>query len=372
MRYYILAGEASGDLHGANLIKAIKQLDKEAEFRVWGGDLMEKEGAFNVNHIKERAFMGFAEVIKNLFKIRGFLSAAKQDILAYKPDRLIFIDYPGFNLRIAEWAHLQGFKTHYYISPKVWAWNTKRALKIKRIIDYLYVIFPFEVDFYKTYDYKVFYVGNPLVDAIEQFKPIENFKKNALNTDKPILALLPGSRKQEIDDILPVMLESVEKYAKDYTPILAVAPNFENSYFDKFEKIGLVQLLRDNTYNLLKVSDVAIVTSGTATLETALFKVPQVVCYKTGRFNFAIAKMVIKVKFISLVNLVAGKEIVKELIQNDLNARGLQHELEKVMLGQGREDQLKNYSELIELVGGAGASERVGRMVVDEGRINIS
>jgi len=366
MRYYIIAGEASGDLHGANLIKAIKKLDKAAEFRVWGGDLMELEGAENVNHIKERAFMGFAEVIKNLFKIKTFIKEAKKDILNFCPDRLIFIDYPGFNLRIAEWAKKEGFKTHYYISPKVWAWNTKRAWKIKRIIDYLYVIFPFEVDFYKTYDYKVYYVGNPLVDAIEQFKPTENFKKNVLNTDKPIIALLPGSRKQEIDDILPVMLESVEKFAKDYTPILAIAPNFETTYFDKFEKIGLVQLLRDNTYNLLKVSDVAIVTSGTATLETALFKIPQVVCYKTGRFNFAIAKMVIKVKFISLVNLVAGKEIVKELIQNELNARGLQHELEKVIEGQGREHQLKNYSELIELVGGSGASERVAKLVFEQ------
>lgn len=366
MRYYIIAGEASGDLHGANLIKAIKQLDKEAEFRIWGGDLMEKEGAFNVNHIKERAFMGFAEVIKNLFKIKAFLKIAKDDILAYKPDRLLFIDYPGFNLRIAEWAHLQGFKTHYYISPKVWAWNTKRALKIKRIIDYLYVIFPFEVDFYKTYHYKVYYVGNPLVDAIEQFKPMENFKTGVLKADKPIIALLPGSRRQEIDDILPVMLESVRKYAKDYTPVLAVAPNFDNTYFDKFENIGLVQLLRENTYNLLKVSEVAIVTSGTATLETALFKVPQVVCYKTGRFNFAIAKLLIKVKFISLVNLVAGKEIVKELIQKDLNVIQLQQELDKVMLGKGRDEQLKNYSELIQLVGGAGASERVAKLVFEQ------
>lgn len=366
MRYYIIAGEASGDLHGANLIKAIKKLDTTAEFRIWGGDLMELEGAVNINHIKERAFMGFAEVIKNLFKIRTLINEAKKDIINYHPDRLIFIDYPGFNLRIAEWAKKEGFKTHYYISPKVWAWNTKRAWKIKRIIDYLYVIFPFEVDFYKTFDYKVYYVGNPLVDAIEQFEPMGNFKKDTLKTDKPVIALLPGSRKQEIDDILPVMLESIEKYAIDYTPILAVAPNFETTFFNKFKNIGLVQLLKDNTYNLLKVSEAAIVTSGTATLETALFKVPQVVCYKTGRFNFAIAKMVIKVKFISLVNLVAGKEIVRELIQENLNINQLQSELQNILTEPKRDLQLQEYKKLKTLVGESGASERVAKLVFEQ------
>lgn len=367
MKYYIISGEASGDLHGANLIRAIKQRDTQAEFRVWGGDLMEAEGAVNVNHIKERAFMGFVEVIKNIFTIRNFIALAKKDILEYKPDRLIFIDYPGFNLRIAEWAHDQGFKTHYYISPKVWAWNTKRALKIKRIIDHLYVIFPFEVDFYKQFDYKVHYVGNPLVDAIEAFEPDAEFKSKTLLGDKPVLALLPGSRIQEIDTILPVMLDSIEPYLEKYTIALAVAPNFNLSYFSKFEKTKLVKFVVGNTYNLLSISDAALVTSGTATLETALLNIPQVVCYKTSPLNYAIAKRVIKVKFISLVNLIMGREISKELIQDELTVETIQTELNNILNEPGRSEVFKNYKELKAIVGGAGASGRVAELIVNAG-----
>jgi lipid-A-disaccharide synthase len=365
LKYYILCGEASGDLHGANLIKAIKQLDSNAEFRVWGGDLMQAEGAVNVNHIKERAFMGFVEVIKNLFTIKQFISIAKTDILEYKPDRLVFIDYPGFNLRIAEWAHNLGFKTHYYISPKVWAWNTKRALKIKRIIDYLYVIFPFEVDFYKRYDYNVHYVGNPLVDAIEDFKADENFKANNNLNTKPVIALLPGSRVQEINNILPVMLDSIESYKEKYTIALAVAPNFNLAFFDKFEKAKGLKFVVGNTYNLLKNCEAALVTSGTATLETALLKSPQVVCYKTSNLNAAIAKMVIKVKFISLVNLIMNREIVKELLQDDLSVSNIQAELNKILNEPGRSKLLKNYDELKTIVGGSGASMRVAKLIVN-------
>lgn len=367
MKYYIISGEASGDLHGANLMKAIKKLDTGAEFRVWGGDLMEAEGAVNVNHIKERAFMGFVEVIKNIFKIRSFIALAKNDISEYKPDRLIFIDYPGFNLRIAEWAHQQGFKTHYYISPKVWAWNTKRALKIKQIIDHLYVIFTFEVDFYKQFDYTVHYVGNPLADAIEEFKPDPEFKNVNHLDHKPVLALLPGSRIQEIDTILPVMLDSVEPYLGKYTIALAVAPNFNLSYFTKFEKTKQVKFVVGNTYNLLTISDAALVTSGTATLETALLNVPQVVCYKTSSLNYAIAKRVIKVKFISLVNLIMGREISKELIQNDLTVKNIQVELNKILTEPGRSEVFKNYKELKAIVGGSGASGRVAELIVNAG-----
>jgi lipid-A-disaccharide synthase len=365
LKYYILCGEASGDLHGANLMKAIKQLDSNAEFRVWGGDLMEAEGAVNVNHIKERAFMGFVEVIKNLFKIKQFISLAKNDILKYKPDRLVFIDYPGFNLRMAEWAHNLGFKTHYYISPKVWAWNTKRALKIKRIIDYLYVIFPFEVDFYKRYDYDVHYVGNPLVDAIEDFKPDENFKANNHLNTKPVIALLPGSRIQEINNILPVMLDSIESFKEKYDIALAVAPNFNLSFFDKFEKAKGLKFIVGNTYNLLKNCEASLVTSGTATLETALLKAPQVVCYKTSNLNATIAKMVIKVKFISLVNLIMNREIVKELLQDNLSVSKVQTELNKILIEPGRSQLLQNYNELKTIVGGSGASMRVAKLIVN-------
>ena len=367
MKYYIICGEASGDLHGANLIKAIKTLDNDAEFRVWGGDLMEAEGAVNVNHIKERAFMGFVEVIKNLFTIKKFIARAKTDISEYKPDRLIFIDYPGFNLRIAEWAHEQGLETHYYISPKVWAWNTKRALKIKRIIDHLYVIFPFEVDFYKQYHYKVHYVGNPLADAIEEFEPDAGFEtRNGLN-DKPVIALLPGSRKQEINSILPLMLESMKLYKEKFTIALAVAPNFDTAYFNTFKNMEGIKFIVGDTYNLLSVSKAALVTSGTATLETAILNIPQVVCYKTSALNYAIAKQVIKVKFISLVNLIMGREIIKELIQNNLTVKNIGAELDRILNEPGRSEVLNNYKELKSLVGGSGASQKVAELVVKAG-----
>jgi lipid-A-disaccharide synthase len=366
MKYYIIAGEASGDLHGANLIKAIKQIDAEAEFRVWGGDLMEAEKTVtNINHIKERAFMGFVEVLKNIFTIKKFIRFAKQDIVEYKPDRLIFIDYPGFNLRIAAWAHENGFKTHYYISPKVWAWNTKRALKIKRIIDYMYVIFPFEVNFYKNYNYQVHYVGNPLSDAIEQFVPNQTFKSENKLNEKPIIALLPGSRKQEIDNILPVMLQGIESFKTDYQIVLAVAPNFDTRYFEQFEKMKGVRLVIGNTYNLLSVSTAAIVTSGTATLETALLNIPQVVCYKTSALNYSLAKRLIKIPFISLVNLIADKEIVKELIQNEFNQTRIQLELKLILDEPGRSEMLKNYKELRTIVGPAGASKRTAELIIN-------
>lgn len=365
MRYYIIAGEASGDLHGANLIKALRKRDEAAEFRVWGGNLMEAEGVYNVCHIRERAFMGFVEVIKNLFKIRTFLQLAKRDILAFKPHKLIFIDYPGFNLRIADWAFRQGFETHYYISPKVWAWNTARAGKIKKIIARMYVILPFEVDFYAGFDYKVYYVGNPLMDAIAAFKPDPLFAQQIAKEGLPAIALLPGSRKQEIDSILPVMLGAIEPYKKSHRILLAIAPDFDLAYYQKFNLQG-IQCIAGKTYDLLVNSRAALVTSGTATLETALLHIPQVVCYKTGALNYRIARMVIKIRFISLVNLIAGKEVVKELIQDNLNVEKIQHELNRILSGEARNHQLKEYENLSKRIGPAGASDRVAEWVVKD------
>jgi lipid-A-disaccharide synthase len=365
MRYYIICGEVSGDLHGASLMHALKKLDSNTEFRFWGGDKMEAEGGTNVNHIQKRAFMGFTEVIKNLFTIKRFIIEAQDDIASYKPDRLVFIDYPGFNLRIANWAHKNGFITHYYISPKVWAWNTKRALKIKETISHLYAILPFEVDFYKRFNYPVHYVGNPLMDAITTFTPNPNFRaKHGLNS-KPIIALLPGSRTQELKWILPEMLKSIDPFLNDYQVVLAVAPGFKPNDYLNFEHINRVKLIEDGTYNILSESTAALVTSGTATLETALLNVPQVVCYKTGKLNYLIGKQVIKVPFISLVNLIAGKEIVKELIQNQLNSAQIQGELKNILDGNGRLEMLENYKNLQELVGPPGASQRTAQLIIE-------
>ncbi|NUM32500.1 MAG: lipid-A-disaccharide synthase [Bacteroidetes bacterium] len=364
MKYYIISGEVSGDLHGANLIKSIKKIDENAQFRVWGGDMMQNEGAVNVVHIKERAFMGFVEVFLNFFKIIKLIKLAKNDILKYQPDRLIFIDYPGFNLKIAAWANKKGFTTHYYISPKIWAWNTKRALKIKKIITKMYVILPFEKHFYKTFDYNVTYVGNPLIDEIENFIPYSDFLiKNNIG-QKPIIALLPGSRRQEINLILPIMLNSVINYSDQYCIVLAVAQGYDFSYFDKFKNIEKVILIKDNTYNLLKNSYAAIVTSGTAALETAIFNVPQVVCYKTSFLNAFIAKFVLKVDFISLVNLIMNREVVKELLQNDLNEMNLKIEIDKILDTTNRNEILKSYKELKLIVGGSGASAKTAECIV--------
>lgn len=364
MRYYIISGEVSGDLHGANLIKSIKKIDKEAKFRVWGGDLMQNEGATNVIHIKERAIMGIVEVLLNLFKIIKLLKLAKSDILSYNPDRLIFIDYPGFNLKIAEWAHKAGFETHYYISPKIWAWNTKRALKIKKIITRMYVILPFEKQFYKTFDYDVSYVGNPLIDEIENFKADNNFLQKHNLGSKPIIAILPGSRRQEINLILPIMLNSIIPYSEKYEILLAVAPGYDFSYFAKFKNIEKVKLIKDNTYNILKNSFSAIVTSGTAALETAIFNVPQVVCYKTSFLNAFIAGFVLKVEYLSLVNLIMEKEVVKELLQKDLTIENLKIEIDKMLDISHRDEVLKSYIKLREIVGGSGASDKTAECIV--------
>lgn len=365
MKYYLVAGERSGDLHGANLIKGIKENDLQSEFRGWGGDMMQNGGMQLVTHYKDTAFMGFLEVALNIHKISGFLKKCKKDILDYDPDVLILIDYPGFNLRIAAFAKKKGFKVFYYISPKVWAWNQKRAWKIKANVDHMFVIFPFEIDFYKKYNYNVDYVGNPLMDAIEDFKPDPDFKKNNfLETEKPIIALLPGSRRQEIIGMLDLMI-SVQPHFSGYQFVIAGVKNLPSDLYQKYLSTRNAAIVFEATYDLLHVAEAALVTSGTATLETALLNVPEVVCYKTSGFSYAVAKRLIRVPFISLVNLIMGKEVVRELIQDDLNKVELVDELGAILIGgKKRGEQLINYARLHQLVGGAGASERAGRLMV--------
>ncbi|MFD2583582.1 lipid-A-disaccharide synthase [Pedobacter vanadiisoli] len=363
MKYYLVAGEASGDLHGANLMKALKKEDGEAAFRYFGGDKMQAEGGELVKHYADMAFMGFTEVLLNLRTIFRNLKACKEDLIKWKPDALILIDFPGFNLKIAEFAKSEGIKVCYYISPKVWAWNQKRVLKIKRIVDYMFCILPFEVDFYKEWGMKVDYVGNPLLDEIAQFTPDVNFSEDNQFGDEKIIALLPGSRKQEIERLLPVMLSVTENYP-DYIFAIAAAPTFSQSYYDQFTGGKKVKLLFNNTYNLLHHAHAAIVASGTATLETALFKVPQVVVYKGGTISIAIARMLVKIKFISLVNLIVNRKIVTELIQEDCNPKKLSEELKIILSGEGRSEMLKHYGELLLLMGEPGASAKTASLII--------
>ncbi|MCE6989356.1 lipid-A-disaccharide synthase [Dyadobacter sp. CY323] len=364
MKYYLIAGERSGDLHGSNLIKGIRESDPDATFRGWGGEMMRAEGMELVTHYKDTAFMGFLEVILNLHKISGFLKKCKADILKNRPDALILIDYPGFNLRIAAFAKSKGLKVFYYISPKVWAWNQKRAWKIKKSVDHMFVIFPFEVDFYKKYDYRVDYVGNPLMDAIENFRADPDFKKkNNLSETKPIIALLPGSRHQEIVGMLNLML-AVQSHFPDYQFVIAGVNNLPVALYEQYVSSHQAKIVYESTYDLLSVAAAALVTSGTATLETALFSVPEVVCYKTSGFSYAVAKRLIRVPFISLVNLIMEREVVRELIQDDLNEKLLVEELRSILPGgTKRQKQLDDYKVLLELVGKAGASERTGRLI---------
>lgn len=364
MKYYILAGEASGDLHGSNLIKALKKEDTNANIRFWGGDLMQAAGGSLVKHYKERAFMGFAEVIMNLSKIFKLISFCKEDIKNFNPDVVIFIDNSGFNLRIAKWAKAEGFRTNYYISPQVWASRASRVKKIKRDIDDMFVILPFVKPFYEKYNYKVHFVGHPLIDAIADRKPVSesDFRKTYNLNKKPIIALLPGSRKQEITKMLSVMLSLVDDF-KDYQFVIAGAPSQELSFYQQFIKTDNVKFISNKTYDLLSVSYAALVTSGTATLETALFKVPQVVCYKGSAISYHIAKRIITLKFISLVNLVMDKEVVTELIQHDFNKRKLKEELEKILEGEKRKKIFEDYYELEKALGGKGASKKTAKLI---------
>ena len=363
MKYYLIAGEASGDLHGANLMKALKVEDAEANFRYFGGHKMRAEGGELVKHYAEMAFMGFTEVLLNIRTIFKNLKACKADLLAYQPDVLILIDFPGFNLKIAEFAKQQGIKVCYYISPKVWAWNQKRVLKIKQIVDHLFCILPFEVAFYKDWGMEVDYVGNPLLDEISKFVPNHQFTKENQLGEKPIIALLPGSRKQEIERLLPVMLSIADAF-NSYQFVIAAAPTFNAAYYQQFIGQSKVTLVFNQTYDLLYHAHAALVASGTATLEAALFKVPQVVVYKGGAISIAIARLLVKIRFISLVNLIVDRKIVTELIQEDCSRAKVAEELQAIVAGAGRKQMLADYEELHGLMGTPGASEKTAKLIV--------
>lgn len=364
MRYYIIAGEASGDLHGSNLIKELHKQDTAANIRCWGGDKMEAAGATLVKHYRDLAFMGFVEVLKNLRTIFKNIDFCKDDITIYKPDVLILIDYPGFNLRIAKWAKQQGLKVVYYISPQVWAWKESRVKGIKTSVDKMLVILPFEKEFYKKWNYEVEYVGHPLVEVVDDFQQqTTNHQPPTIN----IIALLPGSRKQEILKKLPVMLE-VSTYFPDYQFVVAKAPGLdENFYTELLAPYKNVSSVVNKTYQLLSQSKAALVTSGTATLETALFGVPEVICYKGNALSYQIAKRLIKIKYICLVNLIMDKEVVKELIQDELTTENVRRELQLLLTDAAKQQQLQNdYQYLKALLSKGGhASHNAAKSIYD-------
>ena len=371
MKYYIIAGEASGDLHGSNLIKELKIINPSSTFRCWGGDLMKSQCNKLVMHYDDFSYMGFLEVIVNAKKILSYISLCKKDIEEYNPDVIIYIDYPGFNMKIAEWAKRKNFINHFYISPKVWVWKENRVKKIKRVIDKMYVILPFEEGFYlNKHNYKVDFVGHPLLDAIDnqkEFNRQEFLAKNKLSS-KPVIALLPGSRNQEIIKLLPLMLDVVSNF-NDYQIIIAGAPNKSIDYYKKIilsnkESRSSIKVICNQTYDILRISSAAIVTSGTATLETALFRVPQVVCYKTSVISYLIGRLLIhNLKFISLVNIILDKHVVKELIQNNCNKDNLVIELQKILNKSDRSLMLKEYELLHKKLGGKGASKKTAELI---------
>lgn len=366
MKYYIIAGEASGDLHGSNLMKSLLKEDPNAEIRFWGGDLMQAVGGTLVKHYRELAFMGFVEVLFNLKTILGNIKICKEDISQFRPDVIIFIDYPGFNMRIAKWAKEIGIKTHYYISPQIWAWKESRIKAIKRDVDKMYVILPFEKNFYEDkHHYPVEFVGHPLIDAIQNQKPIEAAAFRAENNldEKPIIALLPGSRKQEITKMLSVMLSVVDDFP-DYQFVIAGAPSQEFAFYETFITNKNIKFISNKTYDLLKIAHAALVTSGTATLETALFKVPEVVCYKGNSISYQIAKRIITLKYISLVNLIMDEEVVTELIQDRCNTKTIKKELNKILDPEYRKNLLAKYDALEQKLGGAGASDKTAKLII--------
>jgi lipid-A-disaccharide synthase len=357
MKYYLIAGEASGDLHASNLMKELKKLDSNAEFRCWGGDKMQAAGGTIVKHYRELAFMGFTEVLMNIRTIFANIDLCKKDIAEWKPDTVIFVDYPGFNLRIAPFVKELGIKTVWYISPQVWAWKASRVKKIKACVDKMIVILPFEKEFYKKWNYEVEYVGHPLLDLTPSPSPQGEGSR--------VIALLPGSRKQEISVMLPEMLNVVEKFPS-YNFVIAGAPSIDESFYKQFTTGKNVQIVFGQTYSLLEKASAALVTSGTATLETALYGVPEVVCYKGSGISYQIAKWLIKVKYISLVNLIMDKEVVKELIQEEMNATNIEKELKELLENKQRIAEMKKeYALLREKLGNNGASQRVAKSIYD-------
>ena len=368
MKYYVIAGEPSGDLHASNMMRELLKLDPNIDFKFWGGDLMENvTGKKPTKHIKDLAFMGFVEVAKNIRTILKNIAFCKQDILNFKPDALILIDYPGFNLRIADWAKQQGIRVLYYISPTIWAWKENRVEIVKRACEKMFVILPFEVDVYKKHNYNADYVGHPLLDAIEQEKSRlpskEDFIKTNQLSNKPIIAVLPGSRKQEIERMFSIMLDAIDQF-KDYQFVIAGTTNLPNEAY-KIAYDKNIKVVFNQTYALMHNAHAGIIKSGTSTLESALFRLPQVVCYKGGAVSFAIAKLVVggRLKYISLPNLILDKPVVKELVQDDLTPKNLTTELNKILGGSERERILNDYDTLITLLGNSGASKKVAEAI---------
>lgn len=366
MKYYLIAGEASGDLHASNLMKEIRKKDALAEFRFWGGDLMQNQGVEMVKHYRELAFMGFSEVVSNLGTILGNIKFCKQDIAHYKPDCVIFIDYPGFNLRICKYVKKIGIKTFYYISPQLWAWKSGRVKIIKKYVDRMFVILPFEKDFYAKYNYPVDFVGHPLLDALNNLPSLDEkkFREKYNLSEKEIIALLPGSRKQEIKKMLSKML-AIEKDFPEYEFVIAGAPSIDTEFYHQFLN-SHIKIISNQTYNLLRISKAALVTSGTATLETALLNVPEVVCYEGSQISYEIAKRLIRhIKYISLVNLIMDHLVVKELIQKDLNYKNLKIELNKILEDEYAQKLKSKYKELRHKLGDSGASEETARLIIE-------
>ena len=370
MKYYLIAGEASGDMHGAHLMKAIKEVDPEADFRFWGGDLMKEQGGTLVKHYKDHAVMGFVAVIQNLGTIRKNFRICREDMQKYQPDAAIFIDYSGFNLRMAKFAKTIGLRTFYYVAPQVWAWRKHRIKSIKKYLDRVFAILPFEVSFYEQHNYPVDFVGNPLIDIIaekqQNLPGFEEFiQKNSLSS-KPVIALLPGSRKQEISTMLPLMLATANTFPH-YQFVIAGAPAFSKDEFLEFAGAQSLNIVFGQTYDLLKNASAAAVTSGTATLETALFNIPQVVCYKMGGFSFQILKRLIKIKYISLVNLIMDREVVKELIQDDLGVESLTAQLTLLLQDSAhRQKMLNDYQEMRIKLGKGGAARKAARLIYED------
>lgn len=369
MRYFIIAGEASGDLHGANLIKELKPLDKEAVIEGWGGDMMAREGATIRMHYRSLAIMGFLQVVLKIGRIIANLKKCKSDIIAFNPDVIILIDYPGFNLRIAKFAKSKGYKVYYFISPKVWAWKESRTKSLKEFVDRLYIIFPFEIEYFAGKGVKAYYFGNPLADIIQRKSVVMSdkgkiFEETGLE-DKPVIAIVPGSRRHEISHNLPVMM-NICKYFPDYQIVITGVSTIPESYYRKYmSSWSEARLLFESTYEVISVAEAALVTSGTATLETALLGTPQVVCYKADNFSYQIAKRLVKVRFISLVNLIMDKEIVKELLQNDLNEESILRELRAILKGGWKRGiMLNNYRLMSDMLGEPGITMRIATDMV--------
>ena len=369
MKYFIIAGEASGDLHGSNLMEGLNHVDKNAEYKVFGGDLMQLKGGEIVRHYKEMAFMGFLEVVQNLRKISKNFKICKSAIKKYNPDVVILIDYPSFNLKIAEYTKSLGIKVYYYISPKVWIWKEHRVQKIKQFVDKMFVIFPFEIDFYNEHNYKVYYEGNPLLDSIEEkLKSKPTFKEYIIRNslaEKPIIALLPGSREHEIKTMLPRMIKAIKKY-KEHQVVVAGTSSINKEVYLSLIESSDVKVLYNQTYELLMHSEAALVTSGTATLEAGLFKVPQVVCYGGNPLSYIIAKMILKkkIKYISLVNIILDKPLLKELIQHEMSVKNFQNELDKILYDRKyRDSMLDDYERMRNMLGNSGASVRFAKII---------